>query len=1123
MSLNEEAVTPVYLRSADSTWVPALQLKSHDGKATVTVPKFKDEQAMLQCGKKSRNYKYHNNQVVDLEDYTNNVLPMQNVDANGNLEDYMELKDLPFMHEAAILYNLKLRHIREKPYTRAGDIVMAVNPYQWLNELYTEEKRSYYSNRLVWERSDEDPRDIMQPHVYEVSALAYKNLAFAGDDDCADQSILVSGESGAGKTETVKICLNHIASIQRGQAPPGYFADAEHDPVVKRVVESNPLLEAFGNAKTRRNDNSSRFGKYLQLQFQKNMAPSEQLVLQSARCGLVGSKCDVYLLEKNRVIGHDAEERNFHIFYQLLAAPDEQKAQFWEGLRGTSNKSFKYVGATKTDTIEGVHDADRFQETLQALELVGVQGERLHTLMQALCIVLQLGNMGFRALCADQSAVATTAELEALADLMGVSRQQLALAFTERTFVTDKETHKVPLNAEAAKEACDALAKEAYLKTFLWLVNSINQATCAKDNDGATTYNTIGLLDIFGFEVFPQNRFEQLCINYANEKLQQKFNEDIFKNVQAEYRAEGIPLDDVKYDDNTDVLDLIEGRTGLLNLLNEECIRPKGNDLDFVHKALRINSSSPTLIVHKQDRLSFAIQHYAGVVMYDAEFFVSKNLDTLPTDLQECAKKCSNSIISTPRSEPEVAVSKNRFARRQSNITAPTVWTKYKSQLSTLMENLRKTQSRYIRCIKPNTKKQPLLMEHQGTVEQLRCAGVVAGITIARSSYPNRLPNSVVLARYSNLWDTSLYLSEKREDMSGTEKRHWDCKALLEGALKSKEVVNADGKVVKAFAVGKTKTFFRAGALEFLESGRMGGLDRQATIIQRAMRGWISRNGGRHERQKREMEKAMREAALRAEAERRAKMERERAEQRAARQSKIKLMADRVKALEKSYQAFNDEQDRKVADMQARNRAGRRELEAMKLKFSAEEEHDLKRRLIEKARQEKKLEQNMKLMVYVKKENKLARKERSKVQAKYDVLVANNKKIKESNEALIESLKYETELVDRLKNCRGVAKGGIAQSKVENSEFGTLVSKEQATYMETAQQRLKLQKNLAKILTLVQNKVKDRNIVEEAVVAALRAESNYKSIMTALDVATGPDLTCSDVSECGSDFSDYFS
>jgi len=917
----------------------------------------------------------------------------------------------------------------------------------------------------------------------------------------------------------VKICLNHIASVQRGQAPPGYFADAEHDPVVKRVVESNPLLEAFGNAMTRRNDNSSRFGKYLQLQFQKGMQ-SEQIVLQSARCGLVGSKTDVYLLEKNRVVDHDAQERNFHIFYQLLAADDKQKTQFWEGLRGSNNGSFKYIGATNKNAIEGKHDAERFQETLEALALVGVEGSSLNTLMQALCIVLQLGNMGFQALCADKSAVSTSAELKALADLMGVPAEKLALAFTERTFITDKESHKVPLSAEAAKEACDALAKEAYQKTFLWLVNSINKATCADESTGKT-FNTIGLLDIFGFEVFPQNRFEQLCINYANEKLQQKFNEDIFKNVQAEYKSEGIPLEDVKYDDNTDVLDLIEGRTGLLNLLNEECIRPKGNDLDFVHKALRINKQSPTLIVNKTDRLSFAIQHYAGVVMYDAEFFVSKNLDTLPTDLQACVESCDNSIIGAPRSEPQV-VAKKRFGQRQSNITAPTVWTKYKTQLSSLMDSLRQTQSRYIRCIKPNSQKKPLLMEHEATVEQLRCAGVVAGITIARSSFPNRLANSVVLARFSSMWDKSLYPSKKRDSMSETEKRQYDCEALLEGVLKSKEARGADGKVVKAFAVGKTKTFFRAGALETLEAGRMDGYDRQATIIQRAARGWISRHAGRYERQKRDMEKAQREAARQVEEERRAKAEAERVSRVAARQKKLQNMAAQVEVLAQSYQAFYDEQDRKVAELQAKNKAGREEIKEMQTSFTMQEEHDLKLRIIQKIEQEKMIEENMKLLAYLKKENKRARKEKAKVQAKLEAEQAKHKRVKGINDSLTESIAYEKEVSSRRTGGRGSAKDCLIEAKAENALFAGEVCKAQARYMEEAQKRLKVQKALARALSLIQSNVQDRSTVEEAIVTALRAESVGKCVMTALDVASGPDLTCSDVSESGSGFSDYF-
>lgn len=1020
------------------------------------------------------------------------------------------------------MYNLKLRHIREKPYTRTGDIVIAVNPYQWYNNLYSDQKRNYYSNRLVWDRNEEDPRATMEPHVYEVSALAYKGLA-TGEGE--NQSILVSGESGAGKTETVKICLNHIATVQKGQVPVGFFESSEHDPVVKRVVESNPLLEAFGNAKTRRNDNSSRFGKYLQLQFKSGMK-SESKVIQSARCGLVGSKCDVYLLEKNRVVGHSPEERTFHIFYQLLSASDEQKCLFWEGLHKTTNESFKYVGRTRTDTIEGVHDADRFQMTLEALELVGVSGTSLKMLIQAICIVMQLGNLNFTALGGDgdQSVVDTTSELQALAGLMGISKTDLGLSFTERTFVTEKETCKVHLNPEAAKEACDALAKEAYQKTFLWLVKVINEATCADESKGQT-YRSVGLLDIFGFESFPQNRFEQLCINYANEKLQQKFTEDVFKNVQAEYKAEGISLDEIHYDDNTDVLDLIEGQTGLLNLLNEECIRPKGNDADFVHKALRINKTSPTLIVHKTDRLSFGIHHYAGKVWYDAEFFVSKNMDTLPTDLQACIEKCSNKIISAARSEAIVTKKiGNRFNRKESNITAPTVWTKYKSQLSTLMTNLRQTRSRYIRCIKPNTQKAPLVMEHTTTIEQLRCAGVVAGITIARSAFPNRLPNSVVLARYSNMWDHALYPSKKTEVMSVMEKRHWDCKANMESALKSLEYKDADGKTVQVFVVGKTKTFFKIGALEFLEANRMTGLDQNAVVIQRAARGWLARNGGRHTRQQREMEEKMREAARLAEQERLAKLAAERSAKREARLKAIQALVDQVATVEKSVAKYSSEQDQKVRDALAKNEAARREIEELKARFAREKDNGLRQRQIEMAEQEKLLTENAKLIGMLKKENKRARKERSKFQNKHEeecrrqeIMDTKSKQLRAAVEELDDWVKTNTTRHHNLTL-------ELEKSKADHIEWNQHLSKKQDHYLEEAKARLKLQKATAKIITAVQEGSRDRTIVEETVVTALKAESVSKGVMAALDVASlEPDLTInefSDLSTVASNFSD---
>jgi myosin V len=991
---------------------------------------------------------------------------------------------------------LKLRHAREKPYTRTGDIVIAVNPYQWYHELYTEEKRCYYANRLVWEQSDEDPRAVMEPHVYEVSALAYKGLAMGEEED---QSILVSGESGAGKTETVKICLNHIASVQRGQVPPGYFEDSERDPVVQRVVQSNPLLEAFGNAKTRRNDNSSRFGKYLQLQFDKNVKTTKA-VLKSARCGLVGSKCDVYLLEKNRVITHDSEERNFHIFYQLLAASDNEKARFWEGLRGAKNESFKYVGPTKTDTIEGVHDADRFHETVDALELVDITGDKLNTLMKAICITMQLGNLGFQSSSGDgdKSEIATKAELRSLSELMGVSESNLTLSFTERTFKTAKETHKVPLNAESAKDACDALAKESYQKAFLWLVSAINKATCTDDSKD---FGTIGLLDIFGFETFEVNRFEQLCINYANEKLQQKFTEDVFANVQAEYKAEGINLSEILYDDNTDVLDLIEGTTGLLNMLNEECIRPKGNDFDFVQKSLQINKASPALVVHRTDRLSFGICHYAGEVMYDAEFFVSKNLDTLPTDLQECAEKCSNAIISAPRSEPVPKRRKSIGNRGQpSNINAPTVWTKYKTQLSSLMSSLRKTKSRYIRCIKPNTKKQSHLMEHNATVEQLRCAGVVAGITISRSCFPNRLPNSLVLARYSNLADPKNFPSRKTSDMTLEQKRCEDCKALMNAALQSKTVVGEKGAPVKAFTVGKTKTYFRAGALEFLESKRIRGLDSQATTIQRAARGWLARNKGKYDNQRKKMDEAMRQAAKMADAERLDQLAREKEERMAAQRQEMQRMMDDCDALEHAMRQAELKQLDELNNVVEIAEKSRKELAELEEQFKAKEAQEIHGRKAEKALQDKRLQENTKLIMYLKKENTKARKELEKFRSKRDGEASNHGLLEESHRDYSENVDFAEELAIKEKTHHGTLMDEYESAKALNRDMKSKFRSQQNQYLEEANNRLELQKCMQKIMNIIEkNKNKPNGVVGEINAIVKSVESSAKSEMAALE------------------------
>ena len=814
------------------------------------------------------------------------------------------------------MYNLKSRHVQSLPYTRTGDIVIAVNPYKWFHDLYDSVTRQKYAQALVWARKHDsstgDPRSLLPPHVYEASSLAYRGLAADGEN----QSILVSGESGAGKTETVKILMGDIASVQRGPAtstprssPKSAMGPGkeDHSPIVQRVLDSNPLLEAFGNAKTLRNDNSSRFGKYIQLQFD-SFGRSDYTGGSVPPCHLAGSKCEVYLLEKSRVISHSEGERNFHIFYQLLSAPEEVKVGIWKGLADTDIESFDYVGWTDTDMIEGMTDESHWDHTVKSLALIGVTGEKLQTLLRAICVVLQLGNIDFEPVAGDtdKSQIASQDEFAELAELMGIEPTKLTTALTTRDVVVRSEAVQVPLTADKAKESTDAFAKEIYAKVFLWLVRTINDATCAEKNyecdDGEgngrrrssrrrasatdNAFGIIGLLDIFGFETFEVNRFEQLCINYANEKLQQKFTQDIFRSVQAEYEFEGIELGEITYDDNTDVLDLIEGRMGLLAFLNEECFRPKGSDKTFVYKALAMNKENNCFFrPARASDTEFGIVHYAGEVKYDATNFVTKNTDTLPTDLQDCAKLSSNAILANELSNDlmmnplesgkdsevggEIAspVTKKKKRRqkagagvpnssqpqqrRQSNIIALTVWAKFKNQLTDLMAALSETRTRYIRCIKPNSRKRPLLMEHASTVEQLRCAGVVAAVTISRSAFPNRLDHDVVLDRFKSLWpkggehllNHSMEIYNFEDDtVTHLMKTRKSVELLLSLALKELEYDRGDGVIIRAFVIGKSRAYFRAGALEYLEGERLKFLGKWATDIQRIARGYVCKS-----------------------------------------------------------------------------------------------------------------------------------------------------------------------------------------------------------------------------------------------------------------------------------------
>lgn len=753
---------------------------------------------------------------------------------------------------------------------------------------------------------------------------------------------------------------------------------------------------------------------------------------------------------------------------------------------------------------------------------------------------MQCGNITFGPLGGDKdkSAITSIEEMKGLSELLGVDEDTLSKSFTERTMTTRNETYKVPLNPTNAKDAADALAKEVYGNVFLWLVKQINIATCAEDNyKGGTmeSFGEIGMLDIFGFESFPVNRFEQLCINYANEKLQQKFTEDIFRAVQEEYKSEGIALAEIWYDDNTDVLDLIEGRGGLLAMLNEECVRPGGNDQDFVQKALTANSKSPCLIVNKLDRMSFGIHHYAGKVLYDADQFVNSNTDTLPTDLSDLCAKSTNKIISEKQEVAEADTGRGAPKRQKSNLVAPTAWAKYKTQLTSLMTSLRKTQSRYIRCIKPNMAKKPILMDHLPTVEQLRCAGVVAAVTLSRSAFPNRLDNSIVRYRYTSMWDNKAYPSKKTDDMTPEQGLRADCDAVMTSALKPKEE-NDGGRIIKAFVVGRTRTYFRAGALEYLEANRLeNGFDGPATKIQAAARGYIIRktwderwnNAKEEERKKKEEEeRKAREALEKAEKERQRKKadeerKRKAEEERRKREQEeeLKRQAERERKMReeeelRALQREEDEAQLQIKRLEKKVKKAKKDLETEQeiteaklrdaedeLREVDEEKDELQQRydmLLKQAgdtpseeieANNKKIEEGEKIVAYLKKENK-------KVRDKTEQMKDDMKEMKEQNTRLIEANASAGASLDSMeKQKKNLAahniklEDNLKKWKAQNNQLKSDVANRTAYFKAETKIRAHYEKALEQIIQILEERCDDADLVEEVTATQMQCEA----------------------------------
>lgn len=824
-----------YIPDTDAAWLPVYveEVDEQKGLVTVRIQRTKDQDDGPTDHDDTDRSGERRVVAIDVG------FPPQNAQLSRSPTGLDNMIELNHLHEAAILRNLKKRFRARMPYTYTGDICLAVNPYQWLDELY---KPGLHKQYLRASKRQELP-----PHVYAVSVAAYRHMCEHG----SNQSILVSGESGAGKTETTKILMDNLATI----APAPSASGSQEHSITTRIIEVNPLLESFGNAKTTRNDNSSRFGKFTQLQFDKNLA-------------LCGAQCETYLLEKTRVISHERGERNYHIFYQLLhGTTDEERDALGLGNEcppfaylqekepqqdtrpGRKPKAAPPPAPRSEESIQAERTKDRtlFGKTKQALALLGLNAQQQNDLFQVLSGILHLGEAEFTAKPDnDEACDLVTASVTYSSTLLGLNPDAMAKALTHRTMKAAGEVYLVPLTVEQAQSGRDALAKAVYASVFDWLVAGINASLGAAARHVA---HTIGVLDIFGFESFEHNSFEQLCINYANEKLQQKFTQDVFKAVQEEYEREQITWDHIAYADNSDTLALIESRMGVLALLNEEIVRPRGNDEGFVSKLSQAYLKQKTLIEFPRiSKTQFAIHHYAGTVKYEATGFLEKHKDALLSDLS--GLMCGShepfpKMLFMVKAEADAAAAAAINLKRSTSGGAgrkiggrasaggagagKTVGMQFKQSLNSLMTNINETNVNYIRCIKPNSVKSATVLEDKMVANQLRCAGVIEAIRIARVGYPNRLLH----AEFAEQFDIFLSKDEQQrqqEDPDQFGAPH--CRVIVKQLRLG---------TPEEYQMGVTKIYLQKGVLEKVEHAKAQKLFAYVALIQSQWRGMRAR------------------------------------------------------------------------------------------------------------------------------------------------------------------------------------------------------------------------------------------------------------------------------------------
>uniref|UniRef100_A0AAY5L2T6 Myosin VIIAa n=1 Tax=Esox lucius TaxID=8010 RepID=A0AAY5L2T6_ESOLU len=637
-----------------------------------------------------------------------NIKPMHPTSIHG-VEDMIRLGDL---NEAGILRNLLIRYREHLIYTYTGSILVAVNPYQVL-PIYTADQIRLYTNKKIGE---------MPPHIFSIADNCYFNMQRNNRDQCC----IISGESGAGKTESTKLILQFLAAIS-----------GQHSWIEQQVLEANPILEAFGNAKTIRNDNSSRFGKYIDIHFNK-------------RGAIEGAKIEQYLLEKSRVCRQAQDERNYHIFYCMLRGmPSDQKMKL--GLGKATDYSYLTIG--KCTVCDGRDDLKEYSNIQSAMKVLMFSDTENWMISKLLASILHMGNLRYEARTYDNldaCEVVRSVHLTTAATLLEVDGKDLMNCLTSRTLITRGETVSTPLSIEQALDVRDAFVKGIYGRLFVWIVEKINAAIYKPpSNEPKAIRRSIGLLDIFGFENFTINSFEQLCINFANENLQQFFVRHVFKLEQEEYNLEHINWQHIEFTDNQDALDMIAIKPmNIISLIDEESKFPKGTDTTMLNKLNSQHKLNTNYIPPKNSyETQFGIQHFAGVVYYETRGFLEKNRDTLHGDIIQLVHSSRNKFIK------QRVWGNNGFVSTvgaETRKRSPTLSSQFKRSLELLMRTLSVCQPFFVRCIKPNEYKKPMLFDRELCVRQLRYSGMMETIRIRRAGYPIRYTFVEFVDRYRN-------------------------------------------------------------------------------------------------------------------------------------------------------------------------------------------------------------------------------------------------------------------------------------------------------------------------------------------------------------------------------------